>query len=133
MEYSTEFYDMIQFAKTGLSGNWDGLKAWQEIKMTFSEEKIGDWNKLILSKEYSEFRELLLKELPEYNSDGTTIGNNHFIIQCLRIPFINDLSMRRLMQVAYCIGQLQAVIHTYDKVYLDEFFKLKLDNIETYV
>jgi hypothetical protein len=133
MEHSVTFNEMIKFAEAGLKGNWDGWSKWQELKIEFSEETIGSWNEIILSKEYSEYRERILVELPEHNADGTSHGPNHFIIQCLRIPYINKLSVRRLMQIAYCIGQFQAVIHTYDQKYVDEFYKMKLDKIETYV
>ena len=59
----------------------------------------------------------------------------HFFLQLARIPKNNDCSMLRLMQVAYNIGQLKAVMETgfYSKdarTFLDENNLTKLD---TYV
>lgn len=133
MKYATDFSKMIQFAEAGLSGgNWDGLKMWTEAKMKFPDENTGEWSGPILNKKYSEYRERILAELPEYTADGSMNEPNHFIIQCLRIPFKNKFTVRRLMQVAYNIGQFQAVIHMYDQEYVDEFYRMKLDKLETY-
>lgn len=130
----TDFEDMIAFAQQGrASGNWDGLKMWTDAKVKFSDEAAGNWTGPILNESYSKTRERILRELPEHDADGKMNEPNHFIIQCLRIPFKNEFTERRLMQVAYNIGQFKADASMYNQTYIDEFYALKLDKIATYV
>lgn len=129
------FDDTIEFAKAGrASDNWDGLKMWIAIKGSYEDVHKSDvnWSPIILNKEYSSFRDQVLKELPEHEESGSMNEANHFIIQCLRIPFKNKMTARRLIQVAYNIGQLQACESKYPKEYLNKFYEMKLDKFETY-
>jgi hypothetical protein len=128
-----KFKSVIEFAERGRSsGNWDGLKMWTECKAKFSDDSTGEWTGPILNKLYSSVRDRILLELPEHNTDGDMNEPNHFIIQCLRIPFKNKFTERRLMQVAYNIGQFRASAAEYDQKYIDEFYALKLDQMKTY-
>lgn len=128
-----EFEEVVRFAEQGRSSDgWDGLAMWTECKTKFSDEKTHEWTGPILGDVYSSVRERILKDLLEFDVDGTMNEPNHFIIQCLRIPFKNQFTTRRLMQVAYNIGQFKAVSTHYEKKILDEFYALKLDRIETY-
>lgn len=127
------FQQVIEFAQNGrASGNWDGLKMWTELKAQFPDENTGDWTGPILDDEYSAARERVLEELPEHDADGKMNEANHFIIQCLRIPFKNAFTQRRLMQVAYNIGQFKACISEYEPEYVAMFYAMGLDKIETY-
>jgi hypothetical protein len=132
-QLAVEFDAVVDFAQQGrASGNWDGLKMWTECKAKFPDENTHKWTGSILNELYSSVRERILLDLPEHNADGTMNETNHFIIQCLRIPFKNDFTVRRLMQVAYNIGQFKALESEYDQKYIDEFYALKLDQMETY-
>ena len=74
---------------------------------------------------------------------GDTILNNqtaehHFLIQHFRIPRVNQykLSVLKIMQVAYDVGQLKVVFEN-ESVYDDSVKKFysdnKLDQIHTYI
>jgi len=132
-QLAVEFDAVVDFAQQGrASGNWDGLKMWTECKAKFPDENTHKWTGSILNELYSSVRERILLDLPEHNADGTMNEANHFIIQCLRIPFKNKFTVRRLMQVAYNIGQFKADLSQYEQKYIDEFYALKLDQMETY-
>lgn len=130
-----EFGRIVEHAFNGRSGgDWDGLKEWNLIKDRFdqvdTEVEMG-WSSWILGPEVKAFREHLLVHLPEYNQDGSMNEANHFVIQCARISTKNEFSVRRLMQIAYNIGQMKAM--SYDGECLAEFAKLGLWEFCTYV
>jgi hypothetical protein len=129
-----EFYAVMAFAKQGYAqSNWDGLKEWTRLKERYSEANTGKWTGPILSPPYAAYRTRILAEMPEFTADGSTIPAAHFFIQCLRVPFKNPFSHRRLMQVAYNIGQLQGAIEEIKPSDLQEFLVMRLDSIETYI
>lgn len=134
-QIKTEFLRVIEHATKGLQGgDWDGLKEWNDLKDRFDAMIPTDnfeWSTWILGSEIEDFRIRLLTELPEHNEDGTMHEPNHFMIQCTRIDSKNKFCIRRLMQIAYNIGQMNAV--EYDQKYLDEFAKLRLDKFESYI
>lgn len=128
-----EFKKVISYAYLRKFDNeWDGLDRWNKIKGNYSEEVIGEWNPVVFSANYTEFREYLLKHFPEFSEDGKMNEANHFIIQCIRIPFKNKLSARRLYQIAYNIGQLKTSLHEYPGALIDEFLEMQLHSMDTY-
>lgn len=132
---ANHFYNTIDYAAQGrATDNWDGLKMWVAIKGQYEDihHPQVNWAETILNDEYSAFRNQVLQELPEYDDHGNMNEPNHFIIQCLRIPFKNNMTQRRLMQVAYNIGQLKAVQHMYPEHYMQTFYDMKLHHIQTY-
>lgn len=131
-----QFMNTIQYAKAGrASPGWDGLQMWIAIKTNHNDDhyKYINWSPKILNEEYSALRNQVLQELPEYDESGKMNEANHFIIQCLRIPFKNKLTERRLIQVAYNIGQFKASEHEYPKEYVVKFYEMGLDDINTYI
>jgi hypothetical protein len=129
-----EFEQVINYAQYGKSNlNWDGLEKWIEIRKKYNDDYIEsfNWSNNILIN-CDEFRQNLMDNLSEYK-DGNINEVNHFIIQCCRIPIQNKLTLRRLMQVAYNIGQLQACKNLIDKKYMNQFYILNMDKIETYL
>lgn len=136
MSMIREFLNTIEYAKSGRSSlGWDGLQMWINMKTKYNDDhdERNNWSSKILNEEYSAFRNLVLRELPEYDDSGNMNAANHFIIQCLRIPFKNKFTERRLIQVAYNIGQFKASEHEFPDEYVAKFYEMGLDDINTYI
>lgn len=133
-QIKAEFESVIQYATKGRqAGNWDGLKEWNDMKDRYDGMTVEVdlcWSDSILGDEITDFRNRLLVELPEHGADGSLNEPSHFIVQCVRISTKNEFSIRRLMQIAYNIGQMNSA--TYDEKYLTEFAKLGLYQFEAY-
>lgn len=89
-----------------LDPNFDGLSFWRSIKgflRSKSSLEILSW-KNIDQKYYG-----TTMSLPEYYIDGygnkKIIEGNHFLIQIVRIPTTEQPSIRKIMQLAFNIGQ----------------------------
>lgn len=90
----------------------DGLAFWKSIKGILAkyDDQTADWSGLITKgKLHKEFYPVVMK-LPEYYilGDGTKIIDepNHFLIQVFRIPTQDELTPRKLAQIALNLGQL---------------------------
>ena len=82
----------------------DGQKFWQPIKNILStiDIKADKWKHI--NKEY--YKVMLS---PEYYIDGygnkKIIEENHFYIQTIRIPLLEEPTLRKIIQIALNIGQ----------------------------
>lgn len=91
--------------------NFDGHKFWQGLKPILG-------NSLYKAKAWKKPRTTVFNatiKLTEYTIDGTgnkqIVEKNHFAIQTVRIPTIEQPTLRKIMQVALNIGQFEG----YDK------------------
>ena len=92
--------------------DFDGLEFWQPIKTllleydNYKSEK--GWKRPISTS----ITEKILN-LPEYVINGKgekiTLEKEHFLIQQVRIPITEELSIRKVLQVAYNIGQYRGM------------------------
>lgn len=132
-----EFERVAEYAFNGArSGVWDGLKEWNLLKDTFGSMAVEfelKWSDTILGTECSTFRESLITELEEIKSDGSFNEANHSIIECACIPLLNDFSIQCLMQVAFHIGQIHAMLHQFSTDHKQWFNDLRMGNFNTYV
>ncbi len=85
--------------------HWNGRMEWSYMKELQATDAIQKWNQCIQSPERMQFYDDVM-QLPERDSNGDTIELNHFLIQCVRIPTIENASPRKIMQIALNIGQL---------------------------
>lgn len=99
------FRAVAAWAEAGFAGGWDGLFEWQEIKRPLSGARPlgGSW----LAPWDDDTRAAILL-LPESDGGGRLIEANHFQRQTARIPVEEPLCLRRLIQVALNVGQLEA-------------------------
>jgi len=108
------FNDMIKTTKKNYCNNkdYDGLKEWRKVKFTFSETCEGYyWNDSMLDTEqYDELTEIILNDFPEKNNDGNVNQYNHFIRKIVMIPYEEDISERKILQLAYNIGQYKGYL-----------------------
>ena len=118
--------------KRKANSKFDGKAFWQPIKEQLSDDGIENIKFKKISKKIVEN----IMELPEKYIDGygkeKMIESNHFLIQQVRIPTTEHLSIRKLMQIALNIGQWKGLPN--HKVYFDiNYGSTNLDNIETYI
>ena len=72
----------------------------------------------------------------ETEKDGNdTWEQQHFYLQLVRIPKNNQLSLLRLCQIAYNIGQYKATLSDgiYSEIAIKYFDDNNMDDINTYV
>eukprot|EP00930_Biecheleria_cincta_P051809 TRINITY_DN37018_c0_g1_i1.p1 TRINITY_DN37018_c0_g1~~TRINITY_DN37018_c0_g1_i1.p1 ORF type:complete len:181 (-),score=29.06 TRINITY_DN37018_c0_g1_i1:99-641(-) len=88
-----------------------GLEFWKQIRPKLEQFDSataswgGDWPKFLMNTYAAEDME---EKCPEYDSQGAMIEPNHFMLQVLRIPTKETLTLRELCQVALNLGQLSA-------------------------
>ena len=103
------FEQILKIAKQKRKNNYtfDGKAFWQPIKSILSTSK---W-KAIKWKNQSKIKYNKIMNIPEFyiNGYGKTeiIEKNHFLIQTVRIPQINEPSLKKVCQIALNIGQYQ--------------------------
>lgn len=107
----------------------DGQKFWSNIKVLlepFDDVQL-QWKEI-----NDDFYDQVMK-LPEYDKNGKTIELHHFIIQCVRIPRIEKLNIRKLMQIALNIGQLLPNITKLPQHLSQQFLDLHMISMKTYI
>lgn len=126
-----------------------GQKAWQLLKDNFTnyefeidnikKDKLDCIN--ILQKEYIREYDDEDHERVKINIDNiildNKIENEHFFIQHYRIPITsnNKLSVQKLMQIAYNVGQFRATRENniYDEKIVKYYDDNELDKLKTYI
>ena len=102
-------FNLVQYKSCELrkkNKNADGKKFWQPIKKILEEN---DNIKSLKWKNINKKDQERIMLLPEYYIDG--YGNqhiielNHFIIQTVRIPLQEKVSLKKIIQIALNIGQ----------------------------
>lgn len=111
------------------TNNLDGLEQWEKLKQVLSKYPIIKikWDSAI-KIHYSYMKnELHIKEDITETPDHETWQKHHFYLQHARIPTLNpnEANIIRLMQIAYNVGQLQALWD--DEFYTDKLKKYYLD------
>lgn len=111
---------------------FDGKAFWQPIKNQLSDEPL----ELIKFKKIPKKIVESIMQLPEKYIDGygkeKMIESNHFLIQQVRIPTTEHLSIRKIMQIALNIGQWKGSSNY--NVYEDiDYDSTGLNNIEKYI
>lgn len=121
------------------SSNHNGLLAWNTIKDIYIETIDKNWmnahskNIDCCWKELDfELTKNILK-MEEYYPNGDMNEPFHFIMQCVKIPIKNSISLIKIMQIAYNIGQLKASENYIPKDLLTKFYEQKMYDIDTYV
>lgn len=133
------FNIVVNYAYIGRKYNvqWNGKNEWKNLKKDFLIQSNNlQWNPNLQNNQMILFRNKLINELHEYvtiNGKQEIVDFNHFLIQCIRIPYKYECSIIRILQIAFNIGQLKVDQKYIKKEIIDEFYELKLDKIETYV
>jgi len=88
-----------------------GLQFWKLIRPLLEEfdHAIASWGgSWVQSLAEIYESENMEQQCPEYDEAGKMIEHNHFMLQVLRIPLKEHLTLRKLCQVALNLGQLSA-------------------------
>ena len=149
------FKIVIDYGEYVRKNNFDGLIYWNKIKSFLSKDAIfnkdrseTNWNiklKLLNGSILSNIEEIydyfysVLGMKGEDNDKNDELNpyweNYHFFLQLVRIPKNNKLSLLRLCQIAYNIGQFTA--DYYKSCYTDKVKKIyfinNMRNIRAYV
>lgn len=117
------------------NSNFDGLKFWQPIKKELS--KYDDTDIAVYRwKKQNKLQKDNIMKLPEYTINGygkqSLIQLHHFIIQQIRIPLNEKLTIRKVVQIGLNIGQFEALASASFKRKVD-YDPSKLGHLETYV
>jgi hypothetical protein len=103
---------------------FDGLGFWQPIKQILEQYDIYNSKKW---KKIAEEKTKKIMNLTEYtiNGHGNKIINekNHFIIQQVRIPFMEKPTIKKIVQIALNIGQYNGLTKN----------NIKFDNISDFL
>lgn len=123
--YTIKYYKKLRQNNSNL----DGKKAWEHIK-----EILASLDN-IKGKKYKKLAKKLkikIKSYPEYDATGKMIESNHFIIQQERIPATEEITIRKIIQIALNIGQWKGMPNK--QIYKElEYDNTGLDKISTYV
>lgn len=115
-----------------------GLAFWKPIKnilQQYDTTTYGNWKKMN-QKNYNTIMLLPEKTVNGYGKE-TVNEQNHFLIQTVRLPTeSNDITLRKLLQIALNIGQFIGISdETYSWMYLEKYVKTdsikKMDKIIT--
>tara|TARA_Y100000590_G_scaffold247874_1_gene278498 strand:+ start:963 stop:1424 length:462 start_codon:yes stop_codon:yes gene_type:complete len=112
----------------------DGKVFWQDLKTYIEKTQIhtpDDVNFIVLESETTQNIMLLVEYVT--NSFGIQFMNeyNHFLIQTVRIPNNEEISLKKLLQIAFNIGQFLGIsgeLEMLPRTQLDEF--ISEENIE---
>ena len=85
---------------------FDGQKNWQPFKNLLNNN---NWTFEWIPPDIDIYNENI--NLPEYINDQI-IEQNHFLIQCVRIPTTEEPCLRKLIQIALNIGQYEGSTNT---------------------
>jgi hypothetical protein len=128
------FYLILKTVKDKRKSNikFDGKAFWQPIKQQLSDKSIESIKFKRLPKKLVEY----IMKLPEKYIDGygneIMIESHHFLIQQARIPSTEQLSLRKLIQIALNIGQWKGYPNY--EIYKEiEYDNTELDKINTYI
>lgn len=143
--------EMVDIGYKVRSNHLDGLKSWQPYKTKYSNYVLEGYEDGIpLNNNFvmlSESLNYTFNDKKDQSDVIFTIGNdnfdnkietNHFLIQHFRIPRLENykLSVLKVLQLAYNIGQLKAVFEN-ESVYNNKLYKFyyenRLDDISTYI
>lgn len=133
-------YELFKVIRSGAKNlktkdkNADGLAFWTRIKRLlepFDDIEI-KWNPELGTEKYTRFAHQVM-ELPEKDATNKMIGSHHFIIQCVRIPKNDKLTIRKLGQIALNIGQLIPVMDEIPLNIIKDFIDLNMCSMKTYI
>lgn len=145
------FHELIQVGYDVRSSQADGLQSWQPYKTKYSSFAIKGYESGIpLKQSFIDFANDLDYKFTDDKDHtdviltitGVILNNksetNHFLIQHFRIPRLekNKLSVLKVLQLAYNIGQLKAVIEkesVYNSTILKFYYENSLDELSTYI
>ena len=133
-----QFNDVVGHGFKVRSHLKDGLQSWKDLKVHYSDETFQNakW-KVHQCVDYNTDIRTRIYNLSEFLADGEMNEPVHFIVQCVRIPHKNPvMSEVRLMQIAYNLGQLKAVVDVTPEMYpaglIEEFYALGMDKLGYY-
>lgn len=119
--------------------HWNGRMEWSYMKELQSTNGIQKWSDFIQSPERMRFYDDVM-QLPERDDNGDIIELNHFLIQCVRIPMVEEPSPRKIMQIALNVGQLMSEVELFGdqldndfKQLYDQFLELNMVDFNAYV
>ena len=98
------------------NGKADGQQFWSGIKEILSrhDEHVFKWKKTRTKKH----DDTIMTTLPEFQTFGDgecrIIEENHFVIQTVRIPRVENATIRKVVQIALNIGQYDAYDQRHD-------------------
>jgi hypothetical protein len=128
----------------------NGQNMWQPFKNLYSKYQVKDQAKIIVNNSIDDLIKQINYVKNEDDSDhlnvNITVKNllfenkieiHHFIIQHFRIPLMekNELSLVKLLQIAYNVGQAQSELEnkTYDEHIIEFYNENKLNKLETFI
>lgn len=136
---------MVQIGFDIRSNNKDGHKEWQPYKLKYENYKnnfplLAAFQELVNNLNYQSFDAEHEKVMILINDRilNNEIVAEHFFVQHFRIPKMvgKVISVTKLMQIAYNVGQLKAVFQNeivFDENIKEYYTKHELDKLDTYV
>lgn len=141
----SEFESLIKHGQNVRSTKKNGLESWQPYKQHYQSQP----GQFVMKPEYRKIFENYITYL--HNAIDSEIAvlvagkkltngieTEHFFVQLFRIAYMENftLSTVKLMQIAYNIGQLKAVLQNedvYDRTTIEFLESIKFDDISTYI
>ena len=127
------FSKTIKYGRNTRLQKVDGLERWNKIKPILLKST----TQVVWKQDFKNHYDYMIEhlKLTEDEMDHEIWEKNHFFIQHARIPKNNRATLSRLIQIAFNIGQLEALWD--DEFYTQEmkeyYQEQKLNNINTYI
>ena len=108
---------------------FNGLGFWRKIKQNISNLNKTDyeWNPKFVEMIPRDLYESILNEIPECNSKCKTLEFNHFFIQLFRIPYTEECTLKKILQIGLNLGQFLGTLK-YQKGFLANSMKKMIDD-----
>jgi hypothetical protein len=132
LEYLFQLILNIAEAKRKSDNKFDGKAFWQPIKNNLSDKTIESIKFRNLSKKLVDSIMKLQEKYIDGYGNEVMIASNHFLIQQVRIPTTEPISLRKIIQIALNIGQWKGSpnYEIYENIKYDN---TGLDKINTYI
>jgi hypothetical protein len=146
-----QLFDLgIQYGYQSKSRNLNGQESWGYLKSKLDTAKICQWSMLRLfpdgestndiSRIYNKVHDELKMhgedgDEPKYGITHPEWERYHYVLQTIRLPKneVDGVSIQKIIQIAFNIGQYQAEIDKYNKVINDYVTNNNLDKVKSYV
>ena len=88
----------------------NGLETWNLNKDVLNPNKESKyrWNPHLFMGAHKELSMEILQNYPEHDENGVVIQLNHFLRKIITIPQTCEISERKILQIAFNIGQYYA-------------------------
>lgn len=146
MDLNKLFNEMIDYGFYIKSSKIDGLQAWRTKSNSFDNDlKIGTWKHNRITKDSSldtleQIYDYVYNTLGMKGEESTDRANpffeqHHFLLQLARLPKNDKCTLKKILQIAYNIGQFMASVGSdaYSQDAIKFYHINNLNKLESYV